>query len=299
MKNKSFTLIELLVVIVIIGILAGVIMISTSSSIDKANFAKAQTFSNAVQEELLFNLISEWTFDEGSNQAVNRAATNEDVKDNWGVNNGTIVATHEPTVKGGNECVFGKCLSFNSTESDYVDCGNNSDLNLQNEITISVWVKANSIGDFGIIGNNYWSEYTYGIRLYFSSSFRFIIYDSSGAIKDINGFVPETNVWYFLTATYNKSEETNNMKFYKNGGLIGTGYANSVHSPVEHFYIGSSRYDQKLFNGLIDEARLYSAALSSAQIKQNYIAGLDSLLSKGSILKEEYNQRIKLLGSNL
>ena len=34
-KQKSFTLIELLVVIVIIGILAGVIMISTSSSIDK------------------------------------------------------------------------------------------------------------------------------------------------------------------------------------------------------------------------------------------------------------------------
>jgi len=66
-KNKSFTLIELLVVIVIIGILAGVIMISTSSSIDKANFAKAQTFSNTVQEELLLNLVSEWTFDNSSN----------------------------------------------------------------------------------------------------------------------------------------------------------------------------------------------------------------------------------------
>jgi len=36
-NNKSFTLIEILVTIVIIGILAGVIMISTSSSIDKAH----------------------------------------------------------------------------------------------------------------------------------------------------------------------------------------------------------------------------------------------------------------------
>ncbi|MGI6341031.1 MAG: type II secretion system protein [Minisyncoccales bacterium] len=42
-KNKSFTLIELLVVIVIIGILAGVIMISTSSSIQKANIAKVKS----------------------------------------------------------------------------------------------------------------------------------------------------------------------------------------------------------------------------------------------------------------
>jgi len=38
-KNKSFTLIEILIVIVIIGILAGVIMISTSSSIDKTKDA--------------------------------------------------------------------------------------------------------------------------------------------------------------------------------------------------------------------------------------------------------------------
>jgi len=55
---------------------------------------------------------------------------------------------------------------------------------------------------------------------------------------------------------------------------------------------------RSFFNGLIDEARLYSAVLSSAQIKQNYIAGLDSLLSKGSISKEEYNQRIETLGVN-
>ena len=49
MKNKSFTLIELLVVIVIIGILAGVIMISTSSSIDKANIAKLKIFEESIK----------------------------------------------------------------------------------------------------------------------------------------------------------------------------------------------------------------------------------------------------------
>ena len=76
--NKSFTLIELLVVIVIIGILAGVIIVSTSSSINKANLAKAQSFSNTVQNELLLNLVSEWTFDEGGAQ------------DTWGNNDGTV-----------------------------------------------------------------------------------------------------------------------------------------------------------------------------------------------------------------
>ena len=79
-KRKSFTLIELLVVIVIIGILAGVIMISTSSSIDKANFAKAQAFSSTVQNELLSNLVSEWTFDNASSIG----------EDTWGNNHGTL-----------------------------------------------------------------------------------------------------------------------------------------------------------------------------------------------------------------
>ena len=76
MKNKSFTLIELLVVIVIIGILAGVIMISTSSSIDKANMAKVMTFSESLNNSMLLNLISEWNFDE--------APVGTAVKDDWG-----------------------------------------------------------------------------------------------------------------------------------------------------------------------------------------------------------------------
>jgi len=75
-KQKSFTLIELLVVIVIIGILAGVIMISTSSSIDKANVAKAKTFSESIKNNLMLNLVSEWNFDDSSNP----------YKDFWGNN---------------------------------------------------------------------------------------------------------------------------------------------------------------------------------------------------------------------
>jgi len=101
-KNKSFTLIELLVVIVIIGILAGVIMISTSSSINKANFAKAQAFSSTVQNELLSNLVSEWTFNEPQEGNI--------TKDSWGNNHGTVVGATQT-----DDCVFGKCYIFNGS----------------------------------------------------------------------------------------------------------------------------------------------------------------------------------------
>jgi len=65
-KNKSFTLIELLVVIVIIGILAGVITITTISYINKANIAKSEIFSESIKNKLMLNLISEYRFDEGT-----------------------------------------------------------------------------------------------------------------------------------------------------------------------------------------------------------------------------------------
>ncbi len=49
---------------------------------------------------------------------------------------------------------------------------------------------------------------------------------------------------------------------------------------------------------MIDDVRIYNAALSSAQIKQNYIAGLNSMLANGNISKQEYNERINNLAYN-
>ena len=47
--------------------------------------------------------------------------------------------------------------------------------------------------------------------------------------------------------------------------------------------------------GYIDDVHIYNSILSSSRIKQNYLAGLDSLLAKGGIDKEEYIQRIEKL----
>ena len=49
------------------------------------------------------------------------------------------------------------------------------------------------------------------------------------------------------------------------------------------------------FDGSLDDLRIYNAALSLSQIKQNYISGLDSLLSQKSISKEDHNQKVNEL----
>jgi len=146
MKTKSFTLIELLVVIVIIGILAGVIIVSVSSSISKANIAKVKVFENSIQNELGANMVSRWKLDE----IVGTTTT----PDAWGNNTGTlgdgVTASTYPTSKEESECVTGKCMYFDGA-NDYINCGNGTILNVQ-DITLSIWIYPKLLVVLGTIG---------------------------------------------------------------------------------------------------------------------------------------------------
>ncbi|MGI6341079.1 MAG: LamG-like jellyroll fold domain-containing protein [Minisyncoccales bacterium] len=287
-KQKSFTLIELLVVIVIIGILAGVIMISTSSSIDKANFAKAQAFSSTIQNELLSNLVSEWTFDNASNIG----------EDTWGNNHGTLYnfanpATTTSGLANANECVFGTCLKFDGVD-DYVRTSSSNDLKLQN-YTFSVWVKAKNFNQYhGIMeiltaDNNYVGRFmTFG-----QTSIRFhpSYFDNGNAYVEISN--NQANEWIYLVGLYNGAKGV----VYKNGSYVGECdlIGPITYADPTYMNIGKNANMVRMFSGLIDDVRVYDTTLSSSQIKGKYIAGLNSLLVKGIISSEEYNKRIEIL----
>jgi hypothetical protein len=59
--------------------------------------------------------------------------------------------------------------------------------------------------------------------------------------------------------------------------------------------IGADEPTSSFFKGKMDEFKIYNAALSSSQIKQNYIAGLNSLLNNGNMSKKEYEENINKL----
>ena len=284
-KNKSFTLIELLVVIVIIGILAGVIMISTSSSIDKANVAKIKVFEESVQNNLAANMVSRWTLDE-------IISTNQ-TPDQWGNNTGILNgADGLPQLRPASECVTDGCFKFDGVD-DYIDCGKNSSLNITDKITISAWVKLNIKTDYQSIvrkandgGNQYVLYLTDTMHPYFNS------FDTSW--HTYTGTIPvKANIWTYVAVSYNGAK----ISFYVDSiiaGIFNGSFPLKSPSSPTALLIGGNSYHLK---GYVGDIRLYDAALSSSQIKQNYIAGLDSLLSKNLISKEEYNQRIKGLSS--
>ncbi|HOI59833.1 MAG TPA: prepilin-type N-terminal cleavage/methylation domain-containing protein [Candidatus Pacearchaeota archaeon] len=278
MRNKSFTLIELLVVIVIIGILTGVIMISTSSSIDKASIAKSKVFEESVQNNLAANMVSRWKLDGNAN-------------DSWGNRYGTAT---DITFANESQCVTGVCASFNGLTS-YIDCGN---VKIgDNDFAVSVWAKSNGfISGAGIVGKKSWYNNN-------GNGF-FIAYPSSpqdiyvGVTEELTYRAPNMGLgpvfdWNHITLIRNK----NRVNVYLNGNFkaYSSVQTSSSFDSDRPILIGKNEYTGKIFNGLIDDVRIYNAALSSSQIKQNYIAGLNSMLANGNISKKEYNQRINNL----
>ena len=145
MNNKSSTLIELLVVIVIIGILAGVIMISTSSSITKASITKLKVFEESIANNLAANMISRWKLDEVIGTAVPYTT-----QDAWGSNTGTLgngtCAQGSGTcptfiLDSSNQCVSGNCMNFNGS-TNYIGVLNNTSFKPTDKITVSAWGNA-------------------------------------------------------------------------------------------------------------------------------------------------------------
>ena len=290
-KQKSFTLIELLVVIVIIGILAGVIIVSVSSSINKANFAKAQSFSNTVQNELLGDLVSEWTFDIASNPG----------EDTWGNNDGTLVGANGlPQLQTKENCVYGTCYLFDGVD-DYIKTSDNQSLNFGSSMSAFIWVKGNSqlkyiLGQYDFaINQRSWVIFAEDnfLRVYLSDNGTL----TAGHYKHYKGNkIVFNNSWNFVGFTWNNGI----LKLYADGAeeIVAKIYdapIESIHNSTADLTIGCILNNNNLyysFSGLIDDARVYNSALSSAQIKQQYVAGLDSLYSKGIISESEFNDRI-------
>jgi len=273
---KSFTLIEVLVVIIIIGILASLILFSTQDAYDKKSKLDILNLVEGIKAKNLNSLVAEWKFDGPT--LAGSSATNSDVKDSWGYNHGDVVG-HAPTVKDGEDCVLGKCLEFDGS-TDYVNCGN---LGNPGYGTISLWVsKKDALSRYLLDGRgtgNWWflSHYN-GYDVNFNN------------LAMWNGL--QLNKWTFITVTVSPTV----TKLYIDGDFKDDGGGLSIN--FSSVRIATRYTNSSYFLGFLDDIRIYNSAISVSEIKQNYVAGLNSLLQNGAISKEEYNQRTLNLAKN-
>jgi len=166
---------------------------------------------------------------------------------------------------------FGEALDFDGTD-DKVTVTDADSLSVTNQITISCWIKGDTLA------NDAWNvplskggtssgaeEYTFMIAL---NRLRLELYIGAMVAIDIYPTTPFSNgTWYHIVATYDGA----NMKLYVDGKLIGQqAQTGNLAQTAWDLLIGIRRDNSNPFDGIIDEVRIYNRALSVEEIQSLY-----------------------------
>lgn len=172
------------------------------------------------------------------------------------------------------EYTFVRSIYFDGSD-DYLDANDpgasNDNLDLTGSFTISAWIKrdAGSVNQ-DIVSKRNTGSYTNGYVLRVSGAGRATMQwkNNGGPTQSIQStnIIPE-NEWHHIAVSFVDGGDAN---IYIDGILEGT--QSSLATPIDntqHFLIGASNYLSRtnLFQGNIDEVRVWDVALSADQIR--------------------------------
>jgi hypothetical protein len=168
----------------------------------------------------------------------------------------------------------GGSLAIGSSSSQYML---SAGLGATNVLTAEVWVKFNAIptSDNCIISDRYTASF-----INYSICFRNDSKIYGGYWNGTNGWVstagtstPLINTWYHYAYTVSLSGSTYTSILYQNGVAVGNPVTSSFVPSSSNlgFLVGTNwRADTTVVNGDIAVVRVYSKALTSAEVQQNY-----------------------------
>lgn len=166
-------------------------------------------------------------------------------------------------------------LERDSSQYAYRNAG--ADFNITGSLTIMAWVNfETTTGDSTIVSK--WEESgnkRSHLFRYNGTSLQFYIStDGSDANSKAVAWTPSTGTWYHVAVVYNATAQT--VDFYVNGSQQGTqqtGAQSAIYSnTTANLAIGGSNVTagaQYLFDGLIDEVKVFNAVLTITDINNH------------------------------
>ena len=230
------------------------------SAIDAAGNTSGYAFANATTPAAPSSLLAAYAFSEGSGTTTADASGKG----------------HTGTLSGAtwtNAGKYGQALSFNGSTS-YVDLGNAADLQLTGSMTVSAWIfaTANPPDDGQIVSKSTGAGWQFktspdtGPHTFAVA----VSPNSSSNTQRYSNTVRALNTWYYVTGVYDATAGTLNI--YVNG-VLDNGVLSGTVPPSQYNAPANVNVGQRgggyLFQGTIDEVRIYNRALSPAEIQSD------------------------------
>lgn len=213
------------------------------------------------------NVVSAWTFEEGSGKAV------KDISGNG--NNGEIIGGAQWT-----DGKIGKALDFDgSTGYVLIPFGNSMELINKRDFTFAAWFRPDAVpsenkevfqqGDKNGTGRTwlYLAANTGEIQTYL------------GNAATLSGVQIEPEKWYHTAMVITEAGGTDTIQFYINGEPAGTPSQKGLEDSQGDFFIGCHKNITNFWAGIIDEVALINKALNQAEIKTLMSGGIQGVLS--------------------
>ncbi len=165
----------------------------------------------------------------------------------------------------------GSALSFNGT-GNYVNVPHSDSLNLNSQMTISAWISPVQPNDgnvrYIVFKNDLW-----GVAK--RSEGTLYAYTNIGGTERFldTGYVPQEGLWTHVAYTF----DGNTMRFYADGQLQAqASYSGAIATSPNPVYVGMHN-SQWYWNGGIDSVKIFSRALSAAEVLAEYNGSADSV----------------------
>jgi hypothetical protein len=153
--------------------------------------------------------------------------------------------------------------------NDFIEVPDNNSLDISGDISLSVWINPESIGDYRII-----DKVTVNFGGAYGVDFSGLTTNDIDRLRYLNGseqslpFGLDTNENFHIVVTYDQI----NLKYYINGQLNNsipkTGLANNNNNPLR--FGANSLLNGNWFHGKLDDIGIWNRALSQQEVSELY-----------------------------